>query len=121
MIPEIGHIALILAFCVALLQGVIPLVGAQTRRANWMEFGDHDQLIIPYTLEANDMRYATAPGYIEGEQFFTYLRDAFDVLYAEGEHAPKMMTIGLHNRIIGKPARFRALQRFIDYGQHCLC
>ncbi len=82
----------------------------------WREYGDRDQLVIPYTLEANDMRFATAPGYITGEQFFTYLRDAFDVLYAEGlEGAPKMMSIGLHNRLIGRPGKIAGLMRFIDY------
>ncbi|GAA6202587.1 allantoinase PuuE [Aquicoccus sp. SU-CL01552] len=82
----------------------------------WLEVGDRDQLIIPYTLEANDMRFATAPGYITGEQFFTYLRDAFDVLYAEGQAgAPKMMSIGLHCRLIGRPGKLAGLKRFLDY------
>ena len=82
----------------------------------WLEVGDRDQLVIPYTLEANDMRFATAPGYIEGEQFFTYLKDSFDVLYAEGEagHA-KMFTVGLHNRLIGRPGKFAGLKRFLEY------
>ncbi len=82
----------------------------------WREVGSRDQLIIPYTLEANDMRFATAPGYIEGEQFFTYLRDSFDTLYAEGEqgHA-KMFSIGLHNRLIGRPGKIAGLKRFLDY------
>jgi chitin deacetylase len=84
----------------------------------WAEIGDRDQLIIPYTLEANDMRFATAPGYITGEQFFTYLKDAFDVLYAEGgEGSPKMMSIGLHCRLIGRPGKLASLKRFIDYLQ----
>ncbi len=84
----------------------------------WLEVGARDQLIIPYTLEANDMRFATAPGYIEGEQFFTYLKDAFDVLYAEGqEGAAKMMSIGLHCRLIGRPGKIAGLKRFIDYIQ----
>jgi len=82
----------------------------------WLEVGDRDQLIIPYTLEANDMRFATAPGYITGEQFFTYLRDAFDVLYAEGQAgAPKMMSVGLHCRLIGRPGKLAGLKRFLDY------
>jgi len=82
----------------------------------WLELEDRDQLVIPYTLEANDMRFATAPGYITGEQFFTYLRDAFDVLYAEGRAgAPKMMNIGLHCRLIGRPGKLAGLKRFIDY------
>lgn len=84
----------------------------------WIEVGARDQLIIPYTLEANDMRFATAPGYITGEQFFQYLKDAFDVLYAEGvEGAAKMMSIGLHNRLIGRPGKLAGLKRFLDYIQ----
>ena len=84
----------------------------------WIEVGDHDQLVIPYTLEANDMRFATAPGYIEGEQFLTYLRDSFDTLYAEGldGHA-KMFSIGLHNRLIGRPGKIAGLKRFLDYAE----
>ena len=82
----------------------------------WMEVGDHDQLVIPYTLEANDMRFATAPGYITGEQFYQYLKDSFDVLYAEGVAGrAKMFSIGLHNRLIGRPGKFAGLQRFLDY------
>ena len=82
----------------------------------WLEVGQRDQLIIPYTLEANDMRFATAPGYITGEQFFTYLRDSFDVLYAEGRAgAPKMMSVGLHCRLIGRPGKLAGLKRFLDY------
>jgi OHCU decarboxylase len=84
----------------------------------WLEVGDHDQLVIPYTLEANDMRFATAPGYIEGEQFFTYLRDSFDTLYAEGEAGrAKMFSIGLHNRLIGRPGKVAGLKRFLDYAR----
>ena len=84
----------------------------------WLEIGAHDQLIIPYTLEANDMRFATSPGWITGEQFFQYLKDAFDVLYAEGEAgAPKMMSVGLHCRLIGRPGKIAGLKRFIDYIQ----
>ena len=82
----------------------------------WLEVGDHDQLVIPYTLEANDMRFATAPGYITGEQFFQYLKDSFDTLYAEGcDGRAKMFSIGLHNRLIGRPGKFAGLQRFFDY------
>ena len=85
---------------------------------HWMEFGDRDQLIIPYTLEANDMRFATAPGYIEGQQFFQYLKDSFDVLYAEGQAgAAKMFSIGLHCRLIGRPGKIAGLKRFLDYAQ----
>ena len=84
----------------------------------WIEVGDRDQLIIPYTLEANDMRFATAPGYTTGEQFYQYLKDAFDLLYAEGEAgAPKMMSIGLHNRLIGRPGKLAGLKRFVEYIQ----
>jgi len=74
-------------------------------------------LIVPYTLDTNDMRFATAQGFNSGEQFYQYLRDSFDVLYAEGEHSPKMMSVGLHCRLVGRPGRFRALQRFLDYVQ----
>ena len=82
----------------------------------WMEAGDRDQLVIPYTLEANDMRFATAPGYITGEQFFSYLKDSFDTLYAEGQDGrAKMFSIGLHNRLIGRPGKVAGLQRFLDY------
>ena len=84
----------------------------------WLEVGDHDQLVIPYTLEANDMRFATAPGYITGEQFFTYLKDSFDTLYAEGcDGRAKMFSIGLHNRLIGRPGKFAGLKKFLDYAQ----
>lgn len=82
----------------------------------WREVGARDQLIIPYTLEANDMRFATAPGYADGEQFFTYLRDTFDTLYAEGlAGSPKMVSIGLHNRLIGRPGKIAGLMRFLDH------
>lgn len=74
-------------------------------------------LIIPYTLESNDMKFCSAGGFNSGEQFYQYLKDAFDVLYAEGETAPKMLSIGMHCRILGKPGRFKALQRFLDYIQ----
>ncbi len=74
-------------------------------------------LIVPYTLDANDMRFATAQGFNTAEQFYTYLKDSFDVLYEEGESAPKMMSIGMHCRLLGRPGRFRALQRFLDYVQ----
>ena len=77
----------------------------------------HHQLVVPYTLDANDMRFATAQGFNTAEQFYTYLKDSFDVLYAEGETAPKMMSIGMHCRLLGRPGRFRALQRLLDYVQ----
>ena len=84
----------------------------------WREVGARDQLIIPYTLEANDMRFATAPGYTDGEQFFTYLRDTFDTLYAEGEQGrAKMFSIGLHCRLIGRPGKIAGLRRFLDYAR----
>ncbi|AEF43992.1 urate catabolism protein [Serratia sp. AS12] len=72
-------------------------------------------LIVPYTLEANDMRFASPQGFNTGEQFYTYLKDSFDVLYAEGESSPKMLSIGMHCRLLGRPGKFRALQRFLDY------
>lgn len=72
-------------------------------------------LVIPYTLDANDMRFATAQGFNAGPQFEAYLRDAFDTLYEEGADAPKMMSVGLHCRLVGRPGRTRALKRFLDY------
>ncbi|MDC0736750.1 allantoinase PuuE [Cognatishimia sp. SS12] len=84
----------------------------------WREYGARDQLIIPYTLDANDMRFATAPGWVTGRDFEDYLTDAFDVLYAEGRAgAPKMMSIGLHCRLIGRPGKLAGLQRFIRHIQ----
>lgn len=78
--------------------------------------GEHKpHLIVPYTLDANDMRFASPQGFNSGEQFFTYLKDSFDTLYAEGAYAPKMLSIGLHCRIIGRPGRFASLVRFLDY------
>ncbi|ENN85362.1 Chitooligosaccharide deacetylase [Rhizobium freirei PRF 81] len=82
----------------------------------WYEHGGRQQLIIPYTLDANDMRFATPQGFNSGDQFFSYLKDSFDALYAEGAAgSPKMMSIGLHCRLIGRPGRVMALARFIDY------
>ncbi|MEQ8895830.1 MAG: allantoinase PuuE [Roseovarius sp.] len=82
----------------------------------WLTTGGRDQLIIPYTLDCNDMRFATPQGFNSGDQFFAYLRDSFDALYAEGEAgAPKMLSIGLHCRLIGRPGRVMALQRFLDH------
>ena len=83
----------------------------------WELVNDKPHLIVPYTLDTNDMRFATNQGFNTGEQFFTYLKDAFDLLYREGEAAPKMMSVGLHCRIIGKPGRAASLQRFLDYVQ----
>ena len=75
------------------------------------------QLIVPYTLEANDMKFAALNGFTTGDQFFAYLKDAFDILYTEGQAAPKMMSVGLHCRIAGRPARAAAVARFLDYIQ----
>jgi allantoinase len=72
-------------------------------------------LVVPYTLDANDMRFATPQGFNTGEQFFAYLRDAFDVLYDEGRRSPKMMSVGMHCRLLGRPGRLRGLQRFLDH------
>ncbi len=78
-------------------------------------------LVVPYTLDCNDMRFATAQGFNTGEHFYQYLKDSFDVLYAEGDpqgqDAPKMLSVGMHCRLLGRPGRFRALQRFLDYVQ----
>ncbi|MDY6808917.1 MAG: allantoinase PuuE [Actinomycetota bacterium] len=77
-----------------------------------------DHLVVPYTLDTNDMRFASPGGFPSGEQFFTHLRDAFDVLYREGvEGAPKMLSVGLHCRLVGRPARLAALERFLDHIQ----
>ncbi|HET9048810.1 MAG TPA: allantoinase PuuE [Chiayiivirga sp.] len=86
----------------------------------WMdvELGDgshQQQLIVPYTLDANDMRFASPQGFNTATQFFDYLRDSFDVLYAEGEDRPRMLSIGMHARLLGRPGRFIALQRFLDH------
>ena len=80
---------------------------------------DHDrpQLIVPYTLDTNDMRFASPQGFNSGDQFFTYVKDAFDVLYREGVSHPKMLSIGLHCRLAGRPARTAALARLLDYMQ----
>lgn len=83
----------------------------------WVNDYDEPYLIVPYTLDANDMRFATNQGFNCGDQFFTYLKDSFDVLYEEGESAPKMMSIGLHCRLVGRPGRAAALARFLDYVQ----
>ena len=81
----------------------------------WHTETGHPQLVIPYTLDVNDMRFSTAQGFNSGEQFFQYLKDTFDTLYMEGETAPKMMSVGLHCRLIGRPGRIAALRRFLDY------
>ena len=81
----------------------------------WIEGAHGPQLVVPYTLDANDMRFATPQGFNSGDQFFTYLKDSFDTLYAEGLTAPKMMSVGLHCRLVGRPGRAAALARFLDY------
>ena len=82
----------------------------------WVEVEGKRQLIVPYTLDANDMRFAIQAGFTAGDQFFTYLKDSFDVLYEEGRRgAPKMMSIGLHCRLAGRPGRAAALARFLDH------
>jgi len=83
----------------------------------WVEVDGKPHLVVPYTLDANDMRFATAQGFNSGEQFYQYLKDSFDVLYAEGETSPKMMSVGLHCRLAGRPGRCAALRRFLDYVQ----
>jgi len=72
-------------------------------------------LVVPYTLDTNDMRFALPQGFSQGEDFFTYVRDAFDVLYEEGAERPKMLSVGMHGRLLGRPGRFRALQRLLDH------
>jgi allantoinase len=81
----------------------------------WEKRGNKKQLIVPYTLDNNDMRFVTNQGFNSGDQFYNYLKDSFDVLYKEGETDPKMMSVGLHCRIIGKPGRLKSLERFLDY------
>jgi OHCU decarboxylase len=81
----------------------------------WVEGPRGPQLIVPYTLDANDMRFATPQGFNAGDQFFAYLKDSFDVLYAEGATQPKMLSVGLHCRLVGRPGRAAALARFLDY------
>jgi len=83
----------------------------------WQVVQGTPHLIVPYTLDCNDMRFASSQGFATGEDFFVYLRDTFDVLYREGEHAPRMMSIGLHCRLAGKPGRSSALERFLDHVQ----
>jgi peptidoglycan/xylan/chitin deacetylase (PgdA/CDA1 family) len=84
----------------------------------WIEGPKGPHLIVPYTLDANDSRFVTAQGFNSGDQFFSYLRDSFDTLYEEGKNgSPKMMSVGLHCRLAGRPGRAAALQRFIDHLQ----
>ncbi|NIM70055.1 MAG: allantoinase PuuE [Xanthomonadales bacterium] len=83
----------------------------------WNHQHGRAHLVIPYTLDANDMRFATTPGFADSEPFFRYLRDSFEVLYAEGATAPRMMSIGLHCRLAGRPGRFRAVERFFEHAR----
>ncbi len=81
----------------------------------WEYRNNKKQLVIPYTLDNNDMRFATNQGFNSGDQFYNYLKDSFDVLYEEGKTSPKMMSVGLHCRIIGRPGRIQSLKKFLDY------
>ena len=81
----------------------------------WVTGPDAPHLVIPYTLDSNDMRFAAAQGFNSGDQFFTYLKDCFDCLYREGATAPKMMNLGLHCRVVGRPGRAESLRRFLAY------
>lgn len=81
----------------------------------WADVAGKKQLIVPYTLDVNDMRFAALQGFNSGDQYFTYLKDTFDTLYEEGAEAPKMMSVGLHCRLVGRPGRIAALKRFIEY------
>ena len=81
----------------------------------WIRKGKKKQLMIPYTLDNNDMRFATNQGFNSGDQFFTYLKDSFDALYLEGKKSPKMMSVGLHCRLIGRPGRIQSLRKFLNY------
>ena len=81
----------------------------------WVKVGDKPHLVIPYTLDVNDMKFSVAPGFSSGKGYFEYLKDAFDVLYAEGKTTPKMMSVGLHTRLAGRPGRAAALAKFLDY------
>ena len=81
----------------------------------WEYKKNKKQLIIPYTLDNNDMRFATNQGFNSGDQFYTYLKDSFDTLYEEGKTNPKMMSVGLHCRLIGRPGRIQSLKKFLDY------
>ncbi|AMM23644.1 allantoinase PuuE [Variovorax sp. PAMC 28711] len=88
----------------------------------WMEVAKSDgdmvpHLVVPYSLDCNDMRFVQAQGFNTGDHFFNYLKDSFDALYAEGDTAPKMMSVGMHCRLLGKPGRIGSLQRFLDYVQ----
>ncbi len=81
----------------------------------WADVQGRKQLIVPYTLDVNDMRFAALQGFNSGDQYFAYLKDTFDTLYEEGAETPKMMSVGLHCRLVGRPGRIAALKRFLDY------
>jgi len=81
----------------------------------WEYRGKKKQLIVPYTLDNNDMRFATNQGFNTGDHFYSYLKDSFDALYEEGKTSPKMMSVGLHCRLIGRPGRIQSLKKFLDY------
>jgi len=84
----------------------------------WVRVHDTDHLVVPYTLDTNDMRFASPAGFSNGDEFFAHLRDAFDVLYAEGrDGSPKMLSVGLHCRLVGRPARTAALEKFLEHVQ----
>ncbi|WP_448191080.1 allantoinase PuuE [Azospirillum sp. sgz301742] len=82
---------------------------------HWEVVAGKPQLIVPYTLDCNDMRFTQVQGFNSGDQFYTYLKDSFDALYEEGAETPRMMSVGLHCRLVGKPGRIKALERFLDY------
>jgi allantoinase len=85
----------------------------------WVNVGNKRHLVIPYTNDVNDTKFVNPAGYSSGDDFFGYLKDSFDVLYREGKTAPKMMSVGLHARIVGRPGRAASLARFLDYvSQH---
>ncbi|MCZ4354755.1 allantoinase PuuE [Roseovarius aestuarii] len=84
----------------------------------WIDFDGNDQLIVPYTLDCNDMRFASSQGFVTGDDFYSYLKDSFDVLYSEGQAGQaKMMSIGLHCRLVGRPGRLMALRRFMNHAR----
>jgi len=84
---------------------------------HWNSDYGEPHLVVPYTLDVNDMRFASSQGFNSGEQFYQYLKDSFDVLYAEGKATPRMMSVGLHCRLAGRPGRFAALERFLRYAR----
>jgi len=83
----------------------------------WSRLVEKPHLVVPYTLDTNDMRFVAPQGFNCGDQYFTYMKDAFDTLYEEGAERPRMLSVGMHCRVVAKPARFQALKRFVDYVQ----